>query len=287
MITIRSITELRQAIRQRRQQGQSIGFVPTMGNLHEGHLQLVTAAKQQCDCVVTSIYVNPTQFGPNEDFDNYPRTEERDSQQLASVNNDLLFLPNTDTIYPNGKPPEVTIDLPTLSNLLCGASRPGHFGGVALVVTKLFNIVQPDTAFFGQKDFQQLLIIKRLVRELMLPVAIMGVPTVREPNGLAMSSRNQYLTDEEKHQAGQLYQALTETASALKKGTLPLSSQALQQHTQSVIEQLSAAGFEPDYFEIRNQVNLATPQAENKQLVLLIAAKLGKARLIDNLSIDL
>ncbi len=287
MQIIDSASELRTTLDQHRKTGRRIGFVPTMGNLHDGHLALVKQAKAQCDLVVTSVYVNPTQFGPNEDFDTYPRTLEADRARLASVKNDILFTPPTQTLYPNGRPPKVTIDLPDFSHILCGASRPTFFGGVAIVVTKLFNLVQPDRAFFGEKDFQQLLIVKQLVKELLLPIEVIGVPIVREENGLAMSSRNQYLSDEEKARAGELYLTLTKTADLLRSGKLPLTQEALQAHTTQSLNALAEKGFSPDYFTICNPSNLSPPQKEDKALVLLIAAALGQARLIDNLSVNL
>ncbi len=254
---------------------KTIGFVPTMGNLHQGHLNLVREAKKLCDIVVVSIFVNPIQFGPNEDFDNYPRTLDADSQLLVDAGCDLLFLPSVQQMYGQHER-KTTVAVHGITDILCGKSRPGHFDGVATVVTKLFNIVQPDTAFFGQKDWQQLAVIRTMTRDLNLPIDIIGVPIARAIDGLALSSRNGYLTPEQRQIAPVIYQAL-QTA-----------SQALHQHTdlQQVLEQIRAtlvqAGFDVDYVEAYSP-DLLPIQQFGQDIVLFVAAKLGSTRLIDNL----
>ncbi len=268
--------ELRSVMNTWRQAGQTIALVPTMGNLHAGHLQLVRMAKKTADCVVVSIFVNPTQFGVGEDFETYPRTEHEDQQKLAAENADLLFLPTVADIYtPDAK---TTISVTGLSDIYCGASRPGHFDGVATVVCKLFNIVQPNIAVFGLKDFQQLTVIKTMVQDLNIPVEIAGVDTVREPSGLAMSSRNGYLSDDEKIIAPMLYRSLCTARDAILAGNMDytdLERQALQF--------LQQTGFQPDYFSVCRSSDLKKATLEDLDLVLLAAAKLGKTRLIDNI----
>lgn len=275
MQTVSSIAALRQTIQTWRQAGHRIAFVPTMGNLHAGHLQLVKTAQSQADKVVVSIFVNPTQFGPNEDFASYPRTEQQDAEQLAAINTDLLFLPSVDEMYP--QPLQTTISVQGLSTIHCGASRPGHFDGVAVVVCKLLNMVQPDWLLLGEKDFQQLAVIRRMVADLNIPVEIQGVPTVRENDGLAMSSRNGYLTAEQRQLAPQLYQALCSVRDAIQQH---------QASDQQIIEvhgrQLQQNGFTLDYFHLCRSDDLLPASGQDQQLVLLIAARLGKTRLIDN-----
>ena len=276
MQTVNAVSELREVIRTWRLAGESVAFVPTMGNLHAGHLQLVNEAKKKADRIVVSIFVNPAQFGAGEDFQTYPRTEREDQEKLNAANTDLLFLPAVADIYaPDAK---TVVTVTELSDLYCGASRPGHFSGVATVVCKLFNIVQPNVALFGQKDFQQLVVIRTMVRDLNIPVEIMGVETVREFNGLAMSSRNGYLTDDEKSVAPKLYQSLCAARDAILAGN----------HTYADIEQqalqfLQQAGFQPDYFCVCRSNDLKKAAVEDVDLVLLAAAKLGKTRLIDNI----
>lgn len=280
-IEIEDPKELRRQIAAWRKRGERIAFVPTMGNLHAGHLSLVTAAHLHAERVVVSIFVNPLQFGPNEDLDDYPRTLEADRQALAQVSCDLLFVPSAQTLYPRGLAAQTRVEVPGLSDILCGASRPGHFVGVATVVCKLFNLVQPDVALFGEKDFQQLLIIRRMVEDLAIPVTIIGMPTVREPDGLAMSSRNSYLTPEERARAPLLYRVLNEVAEALRSG------QPLAEAERSGVESLKAAGFRPDYLSVRRAKDLAPPGLKDRDLVILAAAYLGRARLIDNLRVRL
>ena len=255
-----------------------IGFVPTMGNLHEGHLTLVREAKKLCDVVVVSIFVNPIQFGAGEDFDSYPRTLEQDSRSLADVGCDITFAPTVEQMY--GTQPRLTnISVGQITDDLCGKSRPGHFDGVAVVVTKLFNIVQPDFAFFGQKDYQQLAVIRQLVQDLNMPLEVIGVPIVRAEDGLALSSRNGYLTEQQRAAAPTIYQLLKQAEQQLHEG------QALSQVLENISAQLTQAGFVVDYVEAR-QTNLQPIQQFDQNLVLFIAAKLGSTRLIDNLQID-
>ncbi|USA47133.1 pantoate--beta-alanine ligase [Acinetobacter sp. C26M] len=255
-----------------------IGFVPTMGNLHEGHLTLVREAKKLCDVVVVSIFVNPIQFGAGEDFDSYPRTLEQDSRLLADVGCDIIFAPSVEQMY--GTHPRLTnISVGQITDDLCGKSRPGHFDGVAVVVTKLFNIVQPDYAFFGQKDYQQLAVIRQLVQDLNMPLEVIGVPIIRAEDGLALSSRNGYLTEQQRAVAPTIYQLLKQAEQQLHEG------RALTQVLENISAQLTQAGFVVDYVEAR-QTNLQPIQQFDQNLVLFIAAKLGSTRLIDNLQID-
>lgn len=254
-----------------------IGFVPTMGNLHEGHLTLVREAKKICDVVVVSIFVNPIQFGPNEDFDNYPRTLEQDSQLLAEAGCDIVFAPSVEQMY--GKNPRLTnISVSEITEDLCGLQRPGHFDGVAVVVTKLFNIVQPNYAFFGQKDYQQLAVIRQFVRDLNIPLEVIGVPIVRAEDGLALSSRNGYLSEQERKTAPVIYQSLKNAEQALQQG------EKLSEVLANIKAALTQAGFVVDYVEAR------TPELQkidefNQEIVLFVAAKLGSTRLIDNMQI--
>lgn len=255
-----------------------IGFVPTMGNLHEGHLTLVRAAKKICDVVVVSIFVNPIQFGAGEDFDSYPRTLEQDSRLLADVDCDIIFAPSVEQMY--GTQPRLTnISVGQITDDLCGKSRPGHFDGVAVVVTKLFNIVQPDFAFFGQKDYQQLAVIRQLVQDLNMPLEVIGVPIVRAEDGLALSSRNGYLSEHQRAIAPTIYQLLKQAEQQLHEG------HALAQVLESISNQLTQAGFVVDYVEAR-QTNLQPIAQFDRNVVLFVAAKLGTTRLIDNLQVD-
>ncbi len=256
-----------------------IGFVPTMGNLHEGHLNLVREARKICDVVVVSIFVNPIQFGPNEDFANYPRTLEQDSQLLADVGCDIIFAPSVEQMYGN-QPRLTNISVSGITDDLCGQSRPGHFDGVAVVVTKLFNIVQPKFAFFGQKDYQQLAVIRQLVRDLNLPLEVIGVPIARAEDGLALSSRNGYLTAEQRQIAPTIYQTLKNAQQQLQQGM------ALAEVIETIKQQLTEAGFVVDYVEARTP-DLKPIDEFNQDLVLFVAAKLGTTRLIDNLQVKL
>lgn len=282
MITEHSVAELRLRIQRWRNIRQRVALVPTMGNLHAGHLALVKRAQQLADRVVVSIFVNPLQFSPQEDFGAYPRTPDADRLQLAVSGADLLFTPEVEEMYPQGMEGITKVEVPSLSGILDGASRPGHFTGVATVVAKLFNMVQPDVALFGEKDYQQLLVIRRMTADLCLPVEIVGHHTIREPDGLAMSSRNQYLTKSERAQAPLLQRVLRETVIALRDGARDFV--ALQQRA---IQQLGEGGFRPDYVEVRQADTLAIPRADDTRFVVLAAAQLGKARLIDNISLDI
>ncbi len=282
MQTVSDIAGLRAQIADWRRAGLRIGFVPTMGNLHSGHFSLVDIARSRSDRVVASVFVNPTQFGPREDFVSYPRTPEQDSAGLTAHGCDLLFAPPVDAIYPFGARASVKVEVPGISDILDGASRPGHFAGVATVVTKLFNLVQPDAAVLGQKDYQQLLVIQRLVRDLRLPIEIVPAPTLREANGLAMSSRNQYLSIEERERAGIIYCTLKVMRSELHVGR---SHTAIESDARAALEN---AGLTPDYAVLRHADDLSEPTADSRVgLIALIAAKLGKARLIDNLITDM
>ena len=253
-----------------------------MGNLHEGHLRLIDEARQRADKVVCSIFVNPMQFGANEDLDKYPRTLAADQAALRQRQTDLLFTPEVDTMYPRGLDQQSYIEVPGVSDGLCGASRPGHFRGVATVVCKLFNLVQPDIACFGKKDYQQLLVIRTMASDLCLPIDIIGVDTVREPSGLAMSSRNNYLSPAQKQQAATLYRTLQWLAEQLQQGNRDIAALCRQGR-----DKLSQAGFEPDYLEVRRQQDLRPARASDCQLVILAAAFLGTTRLIDNLEVTL
>ncbi len=275
MQIVHTIQELRAVIHTWKAAGKNIAFVPTMGNLHAGHCQLVKIAKEKADKVVVSIFVNPTQFGVGEDFDSYPRTETQDQEKLQAIETDLLFLPSVAQMYsPDAK---TVVSVAGLSRLYCGASRVGHFDGVATVVCKLFNMVQPDVAIFGLKDFQQLAVIRTMVKDLNIPVDIIGVETVREASGLALSSRNAYLTQEEQQIAPLLYQTLCTARDAILAGNDYASIE------QQALASLQQAGFSPDYFHVCRSSDLAPAQISDTELVLLTAAKLGKTRLIDNL----
>jgi pantoate--beta-alanine ligase len=281
MHLLEQVAELRQRVAAWRRSGARVAFVPTMGNLHLGHLTLVRVARTQADRTVASIFVNPLQFGPREDLAAYPRTLERDREMLAAEGTDLLFAPAVEAVYPRGQEAQTRVEVPGLSGILCGASRPGHFTGVATVVCELFNMVQPDLAVFGEKDFQQLLVIRRMTEDLSLPVEIQGVPTVREADGLALSSRNGYLTADERGRASAIYRALQAARDRLVEGTAMDAVEAAGR------EVLSRAGLVPDYFSVRRSEDLAEPQVADRELVVLAAAHLGKARLIDNLRVSL
>ncbi|WP_020483845.1 pantoate--beta-alanine ligase [Methylomonas sp. MK1] len=276
MQIVTSVAALREVIRQWRQNGQSVGFVPTMGNLHAGHIKLVSTARQEADKVVVSIFVNPTQFGPNEDFASYPRTEQQDQEKLLASGADLLFLPSVTEMYPQAT--QTGISVSGLSALHCGASRPGHFDGVALVVCKLLNMVQPDVLLLGEKDFQQLTLIRQMVADLNIPVTVQGVATVREDDGLAMSSRNGYLSEQQRQQAPKLYQALCAARDDILAGYDDYPAVAEQQR-----QNLQQAGFAVDYFSICRSADLLPAYASDSNLLILAAARLGKTRLIDNL----
>ncbi|MFC6441392.1 pantoate--beta-alanine ligase [Pseudobowmanella zhangzhouensis] len=282
MQTISDILSLREQRRQWQLDGKVIGFVPTMGNLHDGHLELVRCAREHCDVVVVSIFVNPMQFGENEDLDAYPRTLDEDKAKLRSLNVDVLFTPQAKDIYPRGLEQQTFVEVPGLSYMICGASQPGHFRGVATIVCKLFNMVQPNHAFFGEKDFQQLQVIRTMVQDLSMNLTIHGVPTRREADGLAMSSRNGYLSAEQRQLAPKVYQTLTSIAEQIQLGRRDFDK-LIAEHAAA----LNSVGFKTDYIEIRSATSLLKPGFEELQLVILIAAFLGKTRLIDNLPVSL
>ena len=280
MHVIESMPKLRETIQNWRSADESIAFVPTMGNLHDGHICLVKEAKKVADRVVVSIFVNPTQFSPGEDFDAYPRTPEDDAEKLRMAGVDALFMPSVEVVYPENA--KSFVEVPGLSDELCGKFRPGHFRGVATVVCKLFNMVLPDVALFGEKDWQQLTVIRRMVADLNMPLQIIGVPTVRETSGLAMSSRNAYLSAEEARLAAVLYQTLLAAKAALQAGNRNYA--AIEQ---AQCERLSQDGFKVDYFAIRRSHDLLTPKPEDRDFAILVAARLGRARLIDNITLSL
>ncbi len=277
MQTISRLDDLRALVREWRFARESIAFVPTMGNLHAGHASLIGAAHLHGRRVVASVFVNPLQFGPTEDYAAYPRTPTEDFALLDGQGVDVLFLPTVAEMYPQGTAGSTIVDVPDLSGILCGAYRPGHFQGVATVVIKLLNLVQPDVAIFGEKDYQQLTIIRRSVEDLCLPVKIVGAPTVRADDGLALSSRNRYLSPEERVVAPLVYRALDQARRRLEAGETDIAG-----IEREGIESLRAAGMRPDYFEVRMAGSLHKPQGRNVDVVVLAAARLGRARLIDN-----
>ncbi len=275
------IAEVRAEVAEWRRRGERIVFVPTMGNLHAGHVSLLEVARRHGDRFIASIFVNPMQFGPNEDFAHYPRTPSEDERMLAAAGCDLMFSPEVTEIYPNGPGSATRVEVPGLSGILCGAFRPGHFEGVATVVAKLFNIVAPDAAVFGEKDWQQLTVIRRMVADLCMPVEIVGAPTVREADGLAMSSRNQYLTAAERAVAPVIHRTLSSGVERLMAGERDFA--AIEA---AATRRLIEAGLKPDYFAVRDSATLETPSERTREFALLTAARLGKARLIDNLRVS-
>ena len=277
MDTVSTIAAVRERVRDWRRAGLRIAFVPTMGNLHAGHVSLIEAARRQGDRFIASIFVNPMQFGPNEDFAHYPRTPSEDEQMLAAAGCSLMFTPEVTEIYPHGAEHATRVEVPGLSRILCGEFRPGFFEGVSTVVAKLFHIVEPDVAVFGEKDYQQLTVIRRMVADLCMPVTIVGAPTVRDRDGLALSSRNQYLTAAERAQAPALYAALCAASERLSAGERDFAG--TERAGRSALE---GAGFQPDYFSVRRAADLGLPAPAERELVVLAAARLGRARLIDN-----
>lgn len=275
-----SIDSLRAEIASWRQAGERIAFVPTMGNLHQGHLRLVEVAKQQADRVIVSIFVNPMQFGANEDLANYPRTLTEDCDALRQLKTDAVFTPTPDIIYPRGLAQQTFVEVPELGDHHCGASRPGHFRGVATIVCKLFNLVQPDIACFGQKDYQQLAIIRQMVEDLSFPIEIIGVPTERAADGLALSSRNGYLTVEQRAIAPTLQEVLQQVCQQIK-----CSETDFRQLENEAKAQLSAAGFRPDYLNISDRETLQPADSRQQPLVIVAAAWLGNTKLLDNLEV--
>jgi len=281
MRVVKSVADLKSAVTALRRQGNSIVFVPTMGNLHDGHLRLMDEGRSRGDAVIASIYVNPAQFGPGEDYKTYPRTEQEDLEQLRNHEVSLVFTPGDADVYPRGVEAQTRVEVPGLSDILCGASRPGHFRGVTTVVNRLFNLVVPDIAVFGRKDYQQLLLIQLMVQDLGLPVEIVGVDTVREEDGLAMSSRNAYLTQKQRAIAPQLYETLRELVGQIESGARIPKQEA------AAVERLEKAGFKPEYISVRRRADLAAPGKGDRELVVLAAARLGRARLIDNIEFSL
>jgi len=281
MNTVKAVRDLRAALARARSEGKRIALVPTMGNLHSGHIALVTKAAQRADFVVASIFVNPLQFGPNEDLASYPRTLAADQEKLLQAGCHLLFTPSVEEMYPHGMADQTIVRVPVVSEGLCGGSRPGHFDGVSTVVSKLFNMVQPDIAVFGQKDFQQLAVVSALVRDLNMPIQIIGEPTVRAADGLALSSRNSYLTEAQRAIAPALYRVINVIADAIRSG-----DHNFERLLANGKRDLEAAGFRPDYLEVRQAVTLRPALAEDRDLVILGAAYLGTTRLIDNLHLN-
>jgi pantoate--beta-alanine ligase len=281
MKTYSTAASLRAALNMGRRAGNTVAFVPTMGNLHEGHLRLVRRARQSADIVVVSIFVNPLQFGASEDLSNYPRTLAADKEKLFAEGAQFLFLPQVEEIYPEGMESHSKVSVPELSDGYCGASRPGHFSGVATVVAKLFNIVQPDTAVFGKKDFQQLSVIRKMVRDLCMPIEIIGIATARADDGLALSSRNGYLNSAQRQIAPVLHRVLQECREAIACGYD--SYRKLEQYARST---LNEAGLEADYFSICDSRTLSPVTADTEEVVILVAAKLGTTRLIDNVTLN-
>lgn len=282
MNTVKTVRELRAAVARARSEGKQIGLVPTMGNLHSGHAALVTKAAQQVDFVVASIFVNPLQFGANEDLDTYPRTLAADQEKLLQAGCNLLFAPTVEEMYPNAITGLTRVSAAQLSNELCGSRRPGHFDGVTTVVNKLFNMVQPDLAIFGQKDYQQLAVIRAMVLDLNMPIQIISESTVRADDGLALSSRNGYLTEEQRAVAPALYRHLSEIVQSIKTGERDYAA-LVTQH----VARLDAEGFRTDYLEIRHAHTLLPAQANDRDVVILVAAFLGATRLIDNVHLNL
>ncbi|MCB1866293.1 MAG: pantoate--beta-alanine ligase [Chromatiales bacterium] len=277
MQTLRDADELRAWRAELRASGESLAFVPTMGNLHDGHLHLVEVARERATRSIVSIFVNPMQFGAGEDFERYPRTEGADAARLVDAGADALFLPGVRTLYPHGPGDQTRVEVPGISDIHCGAARPGHFVGVATVVLKLFNLVQPDIAVFGRKDFQQLLVIRRMVADLNLPLEIVGVPTVREADGLAMSSRNGYLDADQRKRAAGLYATLVMARERV------LAGDPIAEIERNAAAGLAVGGFVPEYLRVCDATTLAPAGADTRDLVILAAARMGATRLIDNL----
>ena len=295
MITIKRVSSLRSAVNTARQRKQSIAFVPTMGNLHEGHLELVRVAKSRCEYVIVSIYVNPTQFGANEDLAAYPSTPEEDARKLAELEVDALFMPDHDTMYPGPLEDQTQVTVPHIGKKYCGEDRPQHFQGVTTVVSRLFNMVMPDVAVFGRKDYQQLAIIRRMVADLAYPIQIVGVDTVRDARGLALSSRNQYLTSSELTIAPSLRETLLALSDKLQSEwhERVLTQKRLTQCVAAAKSALTKAGFKTHYLVVCDRHSLASLKLtkestkDTQEAVILCAATLGKARLLDNLKVTL
>ena len=282
MRIIETIADIRSLVFEARAEGVRVGFVPTMGNLHAGHMSLVAASKSRTNFTVVSVFVNPFQFSQGEDFGTYPRTKEADVDQLARAGVDVLFLPEAKTIYPGGTESITRVEVPGLGHELCGAFRPHFFRGVCTVVNLLLNIVAADVAFFGEKDYQQLIIVKRMVRDLHIPTEIVGLATIREKDGLAMSSRNAYLGEHQRACAPALYHTLGTLASGLVAGERDYGTAE-----KVAIQSLKESSFEPDYVSVRNAFDLSSPAPSNRELIVLGAAWLGSTRLIDNVRVRL
>lgn len=278
MQVFNALQPLREHVKQWKMAGKRVALVPTMGNLHDGHISLVEEAHKHADIVVATIFVNPMQFNDPKDLENYPRTEEEDQRKLAAAGTHALFLPSVSTIYPHGIAAQTVVEVPDISDLYCGNSRPGHFRGVTTIVCKLFNLVTPDVALFGEKDFQQLFVIRRMTAELCMNIEIIGVPTKRETSGLAMSSRNNYLSDTEKQTASALFETLTWLKDKVQSGDVTFNELENTAH-----QKIQDAGFKPDYFHILDANSLQPASATTTNFVILGAAFLGMARLIDNL----
>jgi pantoate--beta-alanine ligase len=279
---VTGVDELRARVAQWRARGARIAFVPTMGNLHEGHMSLISRARSVSGRIVASVFVNPLQFGPDEDYQEYPRTLDVDAAMLERAGVHLLFAPSVAEMYPLGEEAATRVVVPLLSDMLCGAHRPGHFGGMATVVCKLLNMVGADDAVFGEKDYQQLMIVRRMVEDLRIPTRVLSAPTFRETDGLAMSSRNRYLTADERRRAPAVYRALVAAADALRAGRRDYAAIGAEG-----TRTLETGGFRPNYFEVRQAHDLQPPQPGCRNFVVLAAAWLGKARLIDNVQVDL
>ncbi|MBK6658232.1 MAG: pantoate--beta-alanine ligase [Proteobacteria bacterium] len=282
MITNYDLKTLRETLREWRREGLTVALVPTMGNLHDGHISLLARAREIADRSVVSIFVNPIQFGRGEDYERYPSTLDADRAKLEAAGLDLLFAPNLAELYPGGIEEDTRVTVPALSDILCGEFRPGHFSGVATVVSKLFINTQPDFALFGEKDFQQVMVIRRMVRDLLFPVKIIGMPIIREADGLAMSSRNSYLKPAERQVAAGIFASLTRAATELREQTQGIA--ALEQRC---VEELTALGMRPEYISVRSALDLSLPKAGDQDLIILAAAWLGGARLIDNVRVML
>lgn len=280
MKTIYDTHALRIMVQRWRNAEEKIAFVPTMGNLHEGHISLLARAREIADRTIVSVFVNPIQFGKGEDYDNYPSTLKQDGQKLADNGADVLFAPNLQQLYPGGMEEDTRVSVPSLSNILCGETRPEHFSGVATVVTKLFFSVLPDIALFGEKDYQQLLVIKRMVSDLCIPIEILGQPIIRETDGLAMSSRNSYLGVDERKRAPAIFREITKIAEILASGSRDFTK--LQDEALSALKE---QGLKPEYVRIRRLDDLAEPIEQDTEFSVLAAAWLGGARLIDNVKV--
>lgn len=282
MLTVDTVSALRALVARARGENRKVALVPTMGNLHDGHIALIHCARQRADFVVASIFVNPLQFGANEDMATYPRTPDADREKLVNAGCDVLFAPAVEQIYPNGLLNQAIVSVPNVSDGLCGAARPGHFDGMATVVLKLLNIVQPDVAVFGEKDYQQLAVICSLVRGLNMVTDIVGAPTVRAADGLALSSRNGCLSEHERRAAPILYACLKQMAASIQVEKQVVERQLIECH-----QRISDAGFQLEYFEVRNGRDLKPLTSSDTHFVILVAARIGKTRLIDNLTVDL